>query len=258
MPNASHTNAVHALPAGRAPDQYVHVAALAAQNGWRAEQFGVSANGIPLVVWMPAAAPTRLIMAAAHGEEITTGGLAHTLLRTISAEEATTAIVPIVNPDGVLGAMRQNARGVDLNRNWPTHDWSDAPSPTYWPTTTIRTTEHRTQISSTGTGPGSEPEVQALMSLIERLAPADAIDLHAPLECVLAMHAGTETLATHLAELAGMPVLHKLAGPTPGDSARWCAEQGIPCVTYEIEAAPLHQLWERHAAALTFAVTGRR
>ena len=39
-------------------------------------------------------------------------------------------ILPELNPDGCLLDMRENARGVDLNRNWDTPDWSpDAEGP---------------------------------------------------------------------------------------------------------------------------------
>jgi protein MpaA len=248
-------HASHAIPPGRITEEYIHVAALASRNGWRCEQYGASVLGSPLQVWMPPSAPTRLIIASVHGEEVMTAGLAHTLLRSIDAADAIAAVVAVANPDGVLGAMRQNARGVDLNRNWPTQTWLDAPSPTYWPTTTVRTTEHRNQLSSTGTGPGSEPEVQALMSLITRLEVREVVDVHAPLECVLALHPGTEALGAELADRAGMPLQHEFDGVTPGDSATWCAEQGIACVTYEIEADALPPLWQRHAAALTYAVT---
>ncbi|MCW2972837.1 MAG: zinc carboxypeptidase [Thermoleophilia bacterium] len=256
MPDARTRASLQAVPPGRAPEEYVHVAATARRNGWSCEQYGASVEGVPLLVWMPPNTPTRLIVAAVHGEEAMTAGLAHTLLRTIDAATSRAAIVAVANPDGLLGAMRQNARGVDLNRNWPTRDWSAAPSPTFWPTTTTRTDEHRTQLSSPGSAPGSEPEVQALVALISRLAPTEVIDLHAPLECVLALHPGTEALAAELADRAGLPMLHELDSPTPGDSGTWCAEQGIISVTYEIEAAPLPALWERHAAALTYAVTG--
>lgn len=246
-----------ALPVGADAARFVHVAALAKHNGWRPEQFGESTLGVPLVAWWPPQAPTRMVWATMHGEEATTGALAHTLLRTIRAEDARAVIVPVVNPDGLLSATRQNARGVDLNRNWASCDWTPEPSPTFWPTTMTRSTEFRTQQSSPGASAGSEIEVQSLAALVERIEPREVVDVHAPLECVLAMHDGTEALALALAQRSGLRVQHALDAPTPGDGGSWCAERDIACITYEVEAAPLPLLWHRHAGALAHAVTGR-
>ncbi|MBC7460867.1 MAG: hypothetical protein H7287_05855 [Thermoleophilia bacterium] len=94
------------------------------------------------------------------------------------------------------------------------------------------------------------------MAPITRLGVREVIDVHAPLECVLALHPGTEALGAELAARSGLPLQHAFDGETPGDSGAWCAEQGIACVTYEIESGALPLLWQRHAAALTYAVSG--
>jgi protein MpaA len=242
-------------PSGLAP---VHVADIARRNGWRCEQFGESAEGIPLRAWWPTTPrPTRVVWAAIHGEEAVTMQLAHQLLRQVDARDACAVVVPVLNPDGVLLATRQNARGVDLNRNFPGDTWRAAPSPTFWPTSMTRTSERRTQLSATGAEPGSEPEVRSIMQLVERVAPEAVIDLHTPLECVLALDDAALELAEHLAEPAGLRIVRELDGPTPGDSATWCRSLGITAVTYELELAPVPQLWHRHAGALARCVVDR-
>jgi predicted deacylase len=229
----------------------VHVTELARQNGWRPERFGESVLGIPLVAWWPTTnRPTRVVWAAIHGEEAVTMQAAHQLLRQVHAEDSCAVVVPVLNPDGVLAATRQNARGVDLNRNFPCAAWRPDPSPTFWPTTTVRTSAHRTQLSSPGSEAGSEPEVQAIIELVQRVEPIAVIDLHTPLECVIAFEQRALHWAEHLAEPAGIPVLRELASPTPGDSATWCASVGVVAVTYEFELAPIPQLWQRHAPAM--------
>jgi protein MpaA len=240
------------------PLQPVHVAALAERNGWRPEVYGESANGVPLVAWWPQQTPTRVFWAAIHGEESATLQLAHTLLRTVPAQDACAVVVPVANPDGVLLGTRQNARGVDLNRNFPCASWLPDPSPTYWPTTMTRSIEHRTQISSPGSAPGSEPEVAALCALVERVQPWAVVDLHAPLDLVLAISDRSVELAEHIAAPAGLRVERELDKPTPGDSAAWCEEQGAIAVTYEIELGTLPQLWHRHAAGLACAIVDNR
>jgi len=236
-----------------------HIANLARRNGWRPEEFGRSSEGVPLVAWWPTTArPTRVVWAAIHGEESVTLQAAHQLLRTVHADDACAVVVPVLNPDGVLLGTRQNARGVDLNRNFPTPGWLPLASPTYPPTCTVRTTQRRTQLSSPGATPGSEPETQAIMELIERVGPTHVIDLHTPLECVLAFSDRSVELAEHIAEPSGIPVLREVEGTTPGDSATWVEASGAASMTYEFELAPMPALWVRHAESMTRCVVERR
>jgi protein MpaA len=249
------------VPGSRTPAGLpaIHVAALAQRNGWRAETFGESALGAPLVAWWPGdRTPTRVLWAAIHGEESVTLQAAHHLLRTVAAQDSCAVVVPVLNPDGVLAGTRQNARGVDLNRNFPGATWSPAPSPTFWPTSVVRTTERRTQLSSSGSEAGSEPETQAIMALVERVQPELVIDLHTPLECVIALSDAAVATAEHLAEPAGLPVVRTLEGPTPGDSATWVEATGATAVTYEFELAPMPAIWQRHHEALVRCVVERR
>jgi hypothetical protein len=75
--------------------------------------------------------------------------------------------VPVVNPDGAVRGVRGNARGVDLNRNYP-HGWggvgsSDAPDSPFY----------------RGTGAASEPETQAMVELVRALRPDLWVGAHA-------------------------------------------------------------------------------
>lgn len=237
----------------------IHVAALAEKNGWRREAYGETVEGLPLIAWWPGnSAPTRVVWAAIHGEEAVTLQLAHQLLRTVRAQDACAVVIPVANPDGVLHATRQNARGIDLNRNFPSAEWQPTTFPTYWPTALTRTSEHRNQWSSAGESAGSEPEVRALCDLIERIQPTSTVDLHTPLECVIAPHENAQALAQHLAEPCGLPIKRELESPTPGDAGNWCAEHGIIAVTYETEMLPFGLLWHRHSTALARAITSHR
>ncbi len=250
-----------AAPGSRTPSGLpsIHVADLARRNGWRPEQIGESVNGTAIHAWWPTTSrPTRVLWAAIHGEESVTLQAAQHLMRVVHADDACTVVVPVLNPDGVLAGTRQNARGVDLNRNFPGETWSEAPSPTFWSTSTVRTSERRTQLSSPGTQPGSEPETQAIMSLVNGVEPELVIDLHTPLDCIIAMSERALPFAEHLAEPASMPIVRKLDGPTPGDSASWCEAAGSTAVTYEFELAPMPAIWSRHAEALVRCIVERR
>ncbi|MBI2142150.1 hypothetical protein HYU15_01515 [Candidatus Woesearchaeota archaeon] len=70
--------------------------------------------------------------------------------------DVTLWIIPVVNPDGLYMKSRFNYNSVDLNRNWPTEDWS---VDTYYTRNSIKK-------GGGGSAPLSEPETQALSSFV--------------------------------------------------------------------------------------------
>jgi murein peptide amidase A len=235
-----------------------HVASHAARNGWRSQVIGTSVMGTDILAWFPdtsAHALTRVVWGGIHGEEVVTSHVLHHALRTVRAIASRAVVIPTVNPDGTLFGMRQNARGVDLNRNFPASNWRAELSPTYWPTTQTRTADHRTQMSSPGTHPGSEPEVQAIIALIDEVQPDTIIDVHTPLNCVINRAARSAPLAEHLARAQDMRIVAGVKEPIYGDAGTWAAERNIDCVTYEMELDTLPSLWHRHASSVAAMLT---
>jgi len=184
-----------------------------------------------------------LIHAGIHGEEPETTYALSRALRQLTEAPEHCAVVLAANPDGLVRGTRGNDNGVDLNRNFPSKDWRAG-------TVTHRSTiEDKSDILlTTGQGPASEPETQALLSLIRELDPRAVVALHAPLACI--DDANDSPLGRRLAQRTGMPLVRDVGYPTPGSFGSWGSENGVPVVTYEFPLAATEVLMRDHVPVL--------
>jgi protein MpaA len=219
---------------------------------WEPDHYGRSHLGLPLEVWRPHPRPRGrcrlLVFAALHGEEPETTYALSRALRQLPAPPAGCAIVLAANPDGLLRGTRGNARGVDLNRNFPARNWR--PDPVMHRSTLGDATDIRL---SPGAEPGSEPETRALIALIEELKPEQVVALHAPLGLI--DDAGETELARRLAKRTGMPLVRDVGYPTPGSFGSWGADRGLPVITYEFPLAATEVLMRDHVPVLVELLT---
>ena len=119
-----------------------------------------------------------LVVGAIHGDELSSASVAlHWIqLATQTPSNAHWRFIPALNPDGLMArpARRVNARGVDLNRNFPTPNWK-RDAKVYW--------EGRTRKDPRrwpGPSPLSEPESRHLHDEMERFQPDLIVSIHAP------------------------------------------------------------------------------
>jgi protein MpaA len=192
-----------------------------------------------------------LVFAGIHGEEPETTVALSRALRHLAIPSPHCAVVLAANPDGLIRGTRGNARGVELNRNFPTRDWRPGP------------VAHRSTLEdprdvelSPGAAPGSEPETRALLELIRGLEPEQVVALHAPLACI--DDPLRSPLGQWLAERTGLPLVEDVGYPTPGSFGTWGAEQGLPVVTYELPLTTTDALVQHHVPVLVELLTDRR
>jgi protein MpaA len=107
-----------------------------------------------------------VLVSAMHGDE----GAPRQILRALKDGHPIRGVdlwvIPTYNPDGVARGTRKNARGVDLNRNFP-HRWADLDG-SY----------------ESGSGPASEPETRAVMRFLRDVRPSRVLSFHQPLHGV--------------------------------------------------------------------------
>jgi protein MpaA len=167
--------------------------------------------------------PRVLILGGVHGDEIEGIWAAQKLLSLWTEQFSLNlrlTLIPIFNPDGVFKQTRVNSRGVDLNRNLKTKDWSP---------------EIKTARYHPGPSPGSEPENQALMKLIESEKPVFILSLHS-WQPVLNVNGDCLAEAEVLSRLTGYKIDSEIGYPTPGCLGTYAGlERNSPTLTYEIE-----------------------
>jgi protein MpaA len=172
-----------------------------------------------------------LIMGGIHGDEYSSISILFKWLELFSPMalegEYHWRFAPLVNPDGLLDgqAKRQNANGVDLNRNFPSEDWNDN-AVTYWQDSTGSNPRRYP-----GNGAASEPEVQWLVGQIEDFQPDVIVSVHAPYH--LLDFDGPAVAPDKIGEL----YLHQL-GVYPGSLGNYAGlNKRIPVVTLELPSA---------------------
>jgi protein MpaA len=158
-----------------------------------AETYGHSAAGRSLEVERvgdPAAPVRVLVVGSIHGNE-PAGHAVVRRLRTLAPPAGVQLwLVERANPDGVRAGTRQNARGVDLNRNFPFR-WAGGGRPfdTYFP----------------GPRPASEPETRALQALVADVDPQLTLYYHQHMRLVVLPRGADRAPVRAYARRVGLP-----------------------------------------------------
>ena len=184
-----------------------------------------------------------LLFGGIHGDEPEGVRLAQDTLQALSTWSQSTTlapwiVIPCLNVDGFRANTRVNARGVDLNRNYPSRDWSpQADQPRYNP----------------GPSPMSEPEVAGIVELIETLDPRLLIHCHSWEPCIVATGVRAQADGGRLSASSGYKLVGEIGYPTPGSLSRYgWYDKDIPviCIEERDKLEDLATIWPRFEKAM--------
>lgn len=135
----------------------------------------------------PTSTRKAVLLSTMHGDEPATAKILLNLMQGPAVTGADIWIIPNLNRDGLARDRRTNARGVDLNRNFPTR----------WKKQTGR--------YNSGPRAASEPETKALMRFLDQVDPDYVISLHQPLHGVDTSYGKARAMALRLVRGTGLP-----------------------------------------------------
>ena len=176
-----------------------------------------------------------LVVGCMHGNECAGKRIVRKLRRMPRSKNFELWLIGSLNPDGEVKGRRQNARGVDLNRNFPA-GWRGGgqPGDTYYP----------------GPRPHSEPETRAAMRFIKDVRPDVTIWYHQAMALVT-KRSRHNRIPRLYARRVGLP-LRKLER-LPGTSSRWQNKKWPGHVSFVVElpaGSLTNRATRRHARAV--------
>ncbi len=181
---------------------------------------------------------TVLIIGVFHGEEPQGEYLINKYLKEdLSEIKNRLLIIPCLNPDGKNVNKRQNANGIDLNRNFPTKNWEKIENPEYFG----------------GEKPASEIETQFMIDILSEIKPDAILSIHAPFK-VVNYDGPAKTLAEKISKITGYPVQADIGYPTPGSFGNYAGvERQIPTITLELpENETNEELWLKNKPVINY------
>ena len=212
--------------------------------------YGYSVKGRALLAYnFGTSGPVTMYVGAIHGNESSSSGILEAWIDELEANPSLysgkrVAVVPTINPDGLIANTRTNGREVNLNRNFPTDDWVKD----------INDTDGY-HAGGGGAEPLSEPEARALASLTISLHPRLLLSYHAVGSLVTGDPGGYS--AGYAANYASMVGYSNATGQNgtfdydiTGAYEDWTyAEQGIPSMVIELGSYSYYS-FSHHRAAM--------
>jgi protein MpaA len=202
-------------------------------------RIGTSVQGRAILAYRlgsPTATTTTVVLGNMHGNEPAGVQVARAIITGPPVRAIALWVVPTMNPDGLAAHTRQNAHGVDLNRNW-SYQWI-----------------HQTGTYNSGPRPFSEPETQAMRGFLNKIQPDFLVSFHQPLHGVDSDHVKNRHLMSRLATNLNLPTkpLTCQSGVCHGTMTGWFnSHQTGAGITVEFGPTPPHSYLTNRAATGT-------
>jgi predicted deacylase len=200
---------------------------------------GTSAEGRAITAYKFGSGPSIVLyVGATHGNELSSKYILDSWVQHLEGiapsipAHRSVVVIPSLNPDGIARVSRTNARGVDLNRNFPANNWkADVTLP-----------GGQLVPNGGGTAPLSEPESAALASYTQSVRPRLVLTYHSKASIVTANESGDSmALAVQYGQAAGYRAVaeSQLGGTfnydTTGAYENWLHDKvGIPTLLIEL------------------------
>ena len=188
-----------------------------------------------------------LMIGGMHGDEPEGVRLAQDLLAFLERNTEPLLpwlLLPCLNPDGFAKGERTNGHGVDINRNFPSPCWTaQAERNRYYP----------------GPHPGSEPETQVVLRLLQDYHPRLVIHFHSWQPCVVYSGIAALPAAKALAAASQYPLQEDIGYPSPGSLGEYARQQtglGVVCIEEQDGGTELENVFARFAPALLQILKG--
>ncbi len=183
-----------------------------------------------------------ILVGGVHGDEPEGVYLAKQCLEWLKVSDQSQlvdwVVIPCLNIDGFNKKQRVNANGVDLNRNFPSSDWSaEFQKERYYP----------------GQRPNSEPEVYALVQLIKDLQPRLLIHCHSWEPCIVYTGERGRRDSERLTRSSGYVSRPDIGYKTPGSLGQYgWFDAGVPiiCIEEQENLKDFSQIWPRFETAM--------
>ncbi len=207
---------------------------------------GTSVQGRPIRVRHVGGGPREvLFVGGIHGDETegayTTAQLPAAFISAGLAPTVTLTILEDANPDGTAARTRENANGVDVNRNFPASNF-DTTNP------------------ACGGSPLSQPESRAVYETIKQIRPELVLVAHSWVNDQFINFDGPALqIANRFSATSGLPVHEsKSFAPTPGSLGSFVGrDSGTPILTIEVrKGTPSDDVWKAIGPALMQAIAG--
>lgn len=119
-----------------------------------------------------------LVFSLIHGDETPAGTVGRYWMERLEGIDPRNSwrVIPILNPDGVKYKTRTNANKIDINRNFPTKDWTTGAIDNW-----KRTTKSNPR-RFPGAEAASEPETKCALHHLEDFQPDFIVSVHTPLK----------------------------------------------------------------------------